>query len=119
MSAWDFLTNHARVLFCITKEPGIRLREIAQCADITERTAHRIVDELVEAGYLTRHRVGARSLYEIHAEGSLRHQLFGGHQIGEILMVLLAPSPTAGDGRSAEPAGAASAPAPSRVATPT
>ena len=68
MSTWTFLTNHTRVLCCIAREPGIRLRDIALCAGITERTTHRIVDELAEAGYVTRHRVGARSFYEVHAD---------------------------------------------------
>ena len=26
---WDFLTNHAHVLVCVTHDPGIRLRDIA------------------------------------------------------------------------------------------
>ena len=61
MSDWTFLTNHARVLRCIAQDPGVRLRDIAQCAGITERATHRIVSDLVEAGYLTRHRLGRRS----------------------------------------------------------
>jgi len=89
MADWTFLTNHTRVLFCISKQPGIRLREIALCAEITERTAHRIVDELVAAGYLTRHRLGSRNFYEIHPELPLRHPLDGEHQIGDILAALL------------------------------
>ncbi len=89
MPGWSFLTNHARVLFCIAKEPGVRLRDIALWVGITERTAHRIVDELVEAGYLERHRFGPRSFYEIHPEMPLRHPLDDRLQIGEILTVLL------------------------------
>jgi len=50
------------------RHPGIRLRDIALLAQITERTAHRIVTELVEARYITRHRVGPRSFYEVHPE---------------------------------------------------
>ena len=98
VSTWTFLTNHTRVLFCIAREPGIRLRDIALCAGITERTAHRIVDELAEAGYVTRHRVGARSFYEVHPDLPLRHELDSEHHVGAILKVLL--------GRDATPAGA-------------
>ena len=94
MPAWTFLTNHARVLLCIAREPGIRLRDIALRADITERTAHRIVDELAEAGYITRHRLGSRSFYEVHPELPLRHPLDDGHAIGEILTVMLDRDPS-------------------------
>lgn len=49
---WGFLTNHAHVLLCVTHDPGIRLREIAASAGITERGAHQILGQLVEAGYV-------------------------------------------------------------------
>jgi hypothetical protein len=32
MGEWSFLTNHARVLVCIARDPGVRLREIASVA---------------------------------------------------------------------------------------
>jgi DNA-binding Lrp family transcriptional regulator len=89
MAEWTFLTNHTHVLVCVAREPGVRIREIAQCVGITERAATRIVGELVEAGYLTRHRAGARNFYEIHPELPLRHPLEDDHQVGEVLAVLL------------------------------
>jgi Winged helix-turn-helix DNA-binding len=49
---WDFLTNHAHVLVCVARDPGIRLRDIATAIGITERAAHRILSELVDAGLL-------------------------------------------------------------------
>lgn len=93
---WTFLTNHARVLLCIAREPGPRIRDIAQCVDVTERTAHQIVGELIEAGYLTRHRVGRRNFYEIHPHRPLRHEMHRDHEVGEILDVLMS-----GDGGTA------------------
>lgn len=89
MGQWTFLTNHARVLSCIAQQPGIRLRDIAQCAGITERAAHRIVCELEADGYVTRHRVGARNFYELHPDRPLRHPMEGGVQIGDLLRVLI------------------------------
>jgi len=38
-SRWTFLTNHARVLLCISGDPGIRLRDVAERVAITERAA--------------------------------------------------------------------------------
>ncbi|MFD9584920.1 MarR family transcriptional regulator [Streptomyces sp. NPDC059980] len=50
---WGFLTNHARVLVVIARDPGSRLRDIAAACDITERTAQNIVNDLEQGGYFT------------------------------------------------------------------
>jgi len=86
---WTFLTNHARVLACVAQQPGVRLREIADCAGITERAAHRIVCELEADGYLTRHRVGARNFYELHPDRPLRHRMDARISIGDLLALML------------------------------
>jgi DNA-binding IclR family transcriptional regulator len=67
MANWSFLTNHARVLLCIAHDPGARLRDIAASLGITERSAHGIVTDLAEAGYLIRHKDGRRNRYQIQA----------------------------------------------------
>src|SRR4051812_7690469 len=89
MTEWTLLTNHARVLVCIAREPGYRLREIADCVGLTERATHRLVDALVKADYLPRHRHGNRSFYEVHADRPLRHELDQHVSVGEILRPLL------------------------------
>ena len=63
------------MLLCVSRDPGMRLREIADCVGITERATHRIVCELESEGYLTRTRQGRRNVYEIHPELPLRHDL--------------------------------------------
>jgi DNA-binding IclR family transcriptional regulator len=89
MGEWTFLTNHALVLLCVARDPDVRLRTVADCAGITERAAHRIMTELVEAGYLTKHRLGRRNFYEVHAELPMRHPLEEEHQVSELLKMLL------------------------------
>ncbi len=88
MTEWTFLTNHAHVLLCVWRDPGVRLRDVADAVGITERAAQRIVADLVEAGYLTRTRDGRRNRYEVHAERPMRHPLEDTHGIGEILEAL-------------------------------
>jgi DNA-binding MarR family transcriptional regulator len=39
MGEWSFLTNHARVLVCIARDPGVRLREIADVLGVTDGSA--------------------------------------------------------------------------------
>jgi DNA-binding MarR family transcriptional regulator len=65
MAEWSFLTNHARVLVCIARDPGVRLREIADVLGVTERRAFGIVDDLAQAGYVVKERDGRRNRYRI------------------------------------------------------
>ena len=52
---WDFLTNHAHVLFCIAQDPEVRLRDVASRVGITERAVQRIVSrESSETGVADR-----------------------------------------------------------------
>ncbi len=90
---WTFLTNHTHVLVCIARDPGARLRDVAEAVGITERAAQRIVAELAEAGYLEREREGRRNRYRLHPELPLRHPLERDHAVGDILRALTAPDP--------------------------
>jgi DNA-binding IclR family transcriptional regulator len=56
MGQWNFLTNHARALLCVARDPGVRLRDIAGTVGISERRAFGIVSDLVDAGYLAKDR---------------------------------------------------------------
>jgi DNA-binding Lrp family transcriptional regulator len=92
MSGWAVLSNHGLALVCIAREPRMRLREIAECVGVTERTAHKIVDELVEVGYVARFREGNRNRYEIRHDVTIDHPLLEDHWIGELLVVLATES---------------------------
>lgn len=86
---WDFLTNHAHVLLCVAQDPEMRLRDVAVSVGITERGAHKILNELVEEGYVQRERRGRRNHYEVLPDLPLRHPLVQEQQVGELLEVLL------------------------------
>ena len=88
---WDFLTNHAHVLLCVAADPGIRLRDIATAVGITERGAHKILNDLVEDGYVLRERHGRRNRYKVKPELPLRHPLVDDREVGDLLKVLLRP----------------------------
>jgi DNA-binding IclR family transcriptional regulator len=92
MPDWTFLSNHGQVLLCIARDPGVRLREIGDRVGITERAAHRIVAELVDARYLVRTRNGRRNSYTITAQRTLPDPLARDRSIGDLLSVLAAPS---------------------------
>lgn len=85
---WNFLTSHSQVLLCIHRDPEARLRDIAATVGITERAAQRIVSDLVEAGYVTRERVGRRNRYSLNPKAPMRHPSQRDHEIGELLELL-------------------------------
>lgn len=91
--SWTFLTNHAQVLLCISRNPDMRMREIADQVGITERAAQRIVGDLVDEGYVARKRVGRRNQYTVNPDAPLRHPLSRNHEIGEVLGALGAERP--------------------------
>ena len=85
---WAFLTNHARALICIARDPGARLREIGDRVGITERAAHRIVAELLAAGYITRTRDGRRNRYTVNADLPLPDPIARDQNVGDLLTLL-------------------------------
>ncbi|MEU1423658.1 helix-turn-helix domain-containing protein [Kitasatospora sp. NPDC005751] len=90
-TSWTFVTNHARVLAAIARDPGIRLRDIAVEVQLTERAVQAIVTDLDQGGYLTRDRAGRRTHYSIASGTLLRHPAEAGLSISALLD-LLAPT---------------------------
>lgn len=95
VGGWTFLTNHAHVLLTIARDRDITLREAAARVGITERAAQSIVTDLVAAGYLTRTRHGRRNSYLIPAHRPLRHPINAGHELDELLAILIPGDPSA------------------------
>jgi hypothetical protein len=92
VESWSFLTNHARVLLCIARDPGARLRDIAASLGITERSAYGIITDLTAAGYVVKQKHGRRNRYQIQVHLPLPEPASQEPAIGDVLAVL------AGDG---------------------
>ena len=90
---WTFFSNHAHVLICIASTPDIRLADIASRVGIGERAVHRIVHDLVDAGYLSPTRVGRRNVYTVHLDRPLRHPLEAHHRVSAVIEPLLTKAP--------------------------
>jgi hypothetical protein len=100
MERWNFLTNHARVLLCIARDPGVRLREVAAGLGITERSAHAIVADLAGAGYVVKHKHGRRNRYQIQAHLPLPEPASPEPAVGDLLALLMGAGEAEGsDGR--------------------
>ncbi len=89
MAEWNFLTNHANVLLCVTGEPDIRLRDLAVRIGISERAVKRIVADLEREGYLSRERLGRRNRYEVHSEALVYGPVIKGLRLGALLSALV------------------------------
>ena len=87
-SSWTFLTNHSHVLICLSRDPLMRLRDIANLVGITERAVQRIVAELEEGGVLSRERTGRRNQYEIHTDLKLRHAVEENCTVNDLLKMV-------------------------------
>ncbi|MFB7265743.1 helix-turn-helix transcriptional regulator [Streptomyces nojiriensis] len=106
-NSWTFLTNHARVLIAIARDPGIRLRDIAADCGLTERTVQAIVTDLQADGYLDKTRDGRRNRYVVAPGARFRHPAEAGHEIAGLLAYLTspltAPAPTTPTPTAPEP----------------
>jgi hypothetical protein len=112
VATWSFLTNHARVLVCIALDPAVRLRDIAASLGITERSAHGIVTDLADAGYVIKQKDGRRNRYQIQAHLPLPEPGTSGPAIGEVLALLADAGPAGHPAARANlPAGSGNLPA--------
>jgi len=85
MNDWTFITNHGLVLASIAKNQEKTAREIGVDVGVTERTAHKIINDLEKDGYITKTKVGKRNTYRIHAGVPIKA---GDAAVGELLVML-------------------------------
>ena len=109
MARWGFLTSHARVLLCIAHDPGARLRDVAASLGITERSAHGVVTDLAEAGYVIKRKDGRRNRYQVQARLPVPGPGTREPAIGELLALFAGPGPARPRPRPGTPTPAASA----------
>ena len=82
---WSFLTNHFHVLVVLSREPTLRISDMALQIGITQRAVQRILSELTAEGVLEIQKDGRRNIYKIDREKRLRHPLESQHSIGSLL----------------------------------
>lgn len=86
--SWTFITNHGAVLILISQHEQITTRAIAKQLGITERSVMRIINDLVEAGYATKTRVGRVNHYTVNQQAPLRRGDTRNVAVGELLRIL-------------------------------
>lgn len=87
MAEWGFITNHGLALAAIARHPRSTAREIGDAVGITERAAHKIINDLEAGGYITKTKVGRQNQYRIHPDMPLKEQA-SDSDVGELLVML-------------------------------
>lgn len=91
---WTFLSNHAHVLICLSRDGDRRVRDLAADVGITERATQRILTDLEAAGYLVRERRGRRTHHRLVLDRPLRHPVEQPHTLRDLVDALAAFRPT-------------------------
>lgn len=90
---WTFLSNYGHVLVCLSRDPDVRMREVAVAVGITERAVQQIVRDLVSEGYVTKDKVGRRNRYQVVRTARFRHDLEAEVRLGAFVDLVLGPTP--------------------------
>ena len=85
---WTFITSHGSVLLEVARAPDSTVREIAERSELTERQTHRVLADLVDAGYLHRERHGRRNHYRVNPGAPMRRRSVAGRRVGDLLDAL-------------------------------
>ena len=84
---WTFLSNHGHVLVNVSRNPDIRVRDIADHVGITERSALAILADLEDEGYITISRIGRRNTYKVNDSLLFRHPSEAHQPISQLLKI--------------------------------
>jgi len=87
-SKWTFLTNHAHVLICLSKNGDLRIRDLAPLVGITERTVQLILSDLEADGFLKISKEGRRNSYQVVRTLPLRHSVESHRTVNDLLKLL-------------------------------
>ena len=88
LRSWTFITHHAQVLLAVARRPDASVAEIAEAAEITERSAYRVLADLQQAGYVRRSRRGRHNRYEINRGLPLRDPTVENGLVGDLLKLV-------------------------------
>ncbi|MEN9993342.1 MAG: hypothetical protein RLY83_912 [Actinomycetota bacterium] len=91
MANWTFLTHHGHVLVALVQNPNQTIDELAHQVGITSRAVSGILNDLVEAGFVEKKKVGRNNVYLIHADVPMRHPVNEMVRVSELLALFSKP----------------------------
>ena len=88
LRSWTFITNHAQILLAVARDPKATVAELAAAAEITERSAYRILSDLQRTGYVRRRKLGRHNAYEINPNMPLRDPTVANECVRDLLSLI-------------------------------
>jgi DNA-binding MarR family transcriptional regulator len=85
MANWTFLTHHGHVLVALVQDPDLTIDQISAKVGITSRATAGILNDLVEAGYVVKEKVGRNNSYTVNGQIPLRHPLNEKANVADLL----------------------------------
>lgn len=85
MANWTFLTHHGHVLVALVQDPDLTIDQISAKVGITSRATAGILNDLVEAGYVVKVKVGRNNSYTVNGQNPLRHPLNEKANVADLL----------------------------------
>jgi MarR family len=86
--SWAFITGHGHVLLAVARNPAGTVAQLAAAAQLTERSAYRILADLQQAGYVRRQKIGRHNAYEINPNLPLRDPTVEDESVGGLLSLV-------------------------------
>jgi DNA-binding MarR family transcriptional regulator len=88
LRSWTFITNHAQVLLAVARDPEATVAQLAAAAEITERSAYRIISDLQRSGYVQRRKIGRHNTYVINSNLPLRDPTVENERVRDLLALV-------------------------------
>jgi hypothetical protein len=93
---WNFITPHAQMLLALARTPGASVEQLAEVAEMSRRSAFRVLADLQRSGYITRRKNGRRNHYLIDLNLPLRDPVINGDVVADLLALLRSDAGDAG-----------------------
>jgi DNA-binding transcriptional ArsR family regulator len=88
LRSWTFITSHAQIVLAVARDPSATVAQLAAAAEITERSAYRILADLQQAGYVRRRKLGRHNVYEINPTMPLRDPTIENDRVRDLLRLI-------------------------------
>lgn len=85
---WTFLTNHAHVLICLSRDEEVRIRDLSDLVGVTERTVQLILTDLENDGFVQITKEGRRNKYSVMKNLPLRHPVEAHRTVKDLLQLV-------------------------------
>jgi DNA-binding MarR family transcriptional regulator len=66
--AWSIFSSHGLTLLELSRQPDLRIRDVAEALGVSERSAQSLINDLVDEGYVVRVREGRRNRYAVQTD---------------------------------------------------